>query len=220
MRTEMQDTCIREKEKIQQEMNDQLGAMRTQLQQNHETDNSHQKLQKQEAGNDAAVRQGDSTAQPEDGEPVQQQQLPLGQRYRKSRFSNNQPRRSQLSDSRLHGRQQETLTYHSKEARGDNSRNELVGHRGNDEVIYSKQTGTRRRLQVNISSEANEISGIARRQRQLNQENENGEDLQKGEQEKTVGTEQSMVANGESAPDAEDPDPGQNSELPEGKRLK
>lgn len=211
MRTELQKTCIGEKEKIQQEVNDQLGVMKSQLLQYQEGENSGQKLQKQKqaAGNDTAVRQGDSTEQQiphgDDAEPVQQQQqqrqLPVGQGFRKSRLSDDQLRRGQFSDNRLHGRQQEILSYHSKEARARNSRNELIRHRGNDGVIDSKQTG-------------NEISGIDR-QRQLNQKNEDREDSQEGERE-TVGTEQLMVVTGESAPDAKGTDPGQNSE---GKRL-
>lgn len=161
-RTEMQESCIKEKEKIQEEMNSQLAAMKKQLKiQYQETEHLDQMLQQQQQKQPPGDGNGGDKAQlsniPEQQSPqVLQREVQASQLGQTSHLANQFERGRILSD-REHPGGKRNSTYHS---RGSRSRNFQRGrgslHRGQPEPV--RNDGTVRLTQAALGRISDERS--------------------------------------------------------------
>lgn len=155
IRTELQDSCVRDKERIEGEMNSQLAVMKKQLKiQYRETEHLDQMLQQQQQqkqgpGDGEGGGNGGGKAPsgniPERQPQVLQREVPASQLDRTSRPAD-RLERGRFPSDREHPGSQRNLTYHSKRSRSRNSPRGRGSLRrgqpepvGNDKVLHLTQ---------------------------------------------------------------------------------
>lgn len=184
IRTELQDSCVRDKEKIEGEMNSQLAVMKKQLKiQYRETEHLDQMLQQQQQKQGpGGGNSGDKAPLgniPERQPQVLQREVPASQLDRTSHPAANQLERGRFPSDREHPAVQTNLTYHSKRSRSRNSlRRRGSLHRGqpepvrNDRVLHLTQAAVGHNPDERSSNISDQVLANGDRQK-LTKESEN-----------------------------------------------